>query len=80
MVQLYGAQTVGCPGQSRTIDLTTIPNILSSFLQVDWDLTLSMLVITARQIYLSSPRVNIDRKVSNQLFRNLDRMTICGKS
>ena len=29
---------------------------------VDWDLTLSMLVFTARQIHHSSPRVNISRK------------------
>ena len=37
-------------------------NILSNFLQVYWDLTLSMLVFTAQQIHHSSPRVNIGRK------------------
>ena len=36
--------------------------ILSNFLQVDWDLTLSMLVFTARQIHHSSTRINIGRK------------------
>ena len=46
--------------------------IPSNFLQVDWDLTRSMLAFTAGQIHHSSPRVNISKG-------NLDRMTICGK-
>ena len=36
--------------------------ILSNYLKVDWDLTLSMLVFTAQQIHHSSPRVNIGKK------------------
>ena len=47
--------------------------ILTNFFRVDWDLTLSMLVFTARQIHHSSPRINIGKW-------NLDRMTICGKA
>ena len=46
-------------------------DILSNFPRVDWDLTLSMSVFTARQIHHSSPRVNIGKW-------KLDRMTICG--
>ena len=45
-----------------TLLLSVSRVILSNFLQVDWDITLSMLVFTARQIHHSSPRDNIGRK------------------
>ena len=63
--------------KSMVFDHTLPPPTPSNFLQV---LTLSMLVFTARQIHHSSPGLTLAERVFNQLLRNLDRMTICGKA